>query len=229
MKKLLFTTFLVLSIPSFAQNILTFPDNIHNYQKKEGVENQTTLQLVLFDKQTFRKLNLNQEDLVLDSDDLTNKISDYFKPVMVNKTVQEKTKKGKKITKVIQEEKVEKGYLLITKYIFLGKDKYYQLEVNEDNEDLQQQLNKDSQCKDGICTSHIIMGINYFDTEFKIKPLDIKSFIDKLSSKDGKMIRADYQSSEAGILKIYYFYGINGTLLPQNKSIIKNMVQESKK
>lgn len=228
MKKLLITTLILLSIPSFAQNILTFPDNIHNYQKKENIGNQTTLQLVLFDKQKFQKLNLSQEDLVLDSDDLTNKISDYFKPIMIDKTIQEKTKKGKKITKTIKEEKSEKGYLLITKYVFLSKDNPYQLEVNEDNEDLQQQLNKVSQCKEGICTSHIIMGINYFDIDLKIKPLDIKAFTEKLSTKDEKMIRAN-KNSETGILKIYYFYGINGTLLPQNKEIIKNLVQESKK
>lgn len=231
MKKLLLIL-LLLSNTVYAQITPNFPKDIERYQKYDdlSLENKKTqLQLVLFDKDLFKKLSLNNNDLILDAQDLNKKVSDFFKPI-IEKVIQEKNKKGKKITKTISEEKETiKGFLLITKYIFLGKDKPYKIENNEDNIDLNNQIYKESQCSEGICVSHIIMGINYFDESLNIKALDIHDFTKKVAFKETSIIHGNYETSQEGILKIYYFYGINGSILEQDKKSIKKLIQESQK
>lgn len=218
MKKLLLSLLFVAQ-SALAQNVTNFPQSIVNYQKQSS--NETTLQLVLFDKQTLQKMHLNTQDLIDDANDLTEKINVFFKS-----NVSEGEKNSKKQLKNSDK---PAGYLLITKYIFLGKDKPYTYLDTEENEDLKKQVYNMSECKEGVCTTHIIMGINYFDVDYKIKPLDLKSFAKKIEGKDEKRIRGDYSVSEEGVLKIYYFYGINGQNLPKDKQIIKNMIIMSKK
>lgn len=215
MKKLLLSL-LFFAPPVFAQKNVNFPESIENYQKKDS--NETTLQLVLFDTNKLKNMQLSQQDLIEDANDLSNKIKMFFNQEYNVKKV-----------KVDKSTKKNQGFLLITKYIFLGKDKPYTLIDNEDNEDLKKQVYKESQCQDGVCTSHIIMGINYFDTNYKIKPLDVKSFSKVLETKDDKYIKGNYNNSQEGVVKIYYFYGINGSILPKDKQIIKNMIIMSKK
>lgn len=219
---------------SFAQNFLeikNFPKDIKNYVKIEEVlknSKNTTLQLVLFDKQKFDKLLLDNNDLINDVEDLNMKIINYFKLKESEKTIKDqKIKKSKNQKKQIEEN--SKGYLLITKYFFLGKDKPYELDKNEDNMDLDSQIYKESKCNEGVCIAHIIMGINYFDTKLNIKPLDIDEFSTHISNKEEIIIRGNYEKSQEGVLKVYYIYGINGLILPKEKSLIKNMIEKSQK
>lgn len=246
MKKTLFLLLLIFLNSGCAQNkinpvseavsIKKFPKDIVNYQKLEdsilGNSNKTYLQLVLFNRKKLEQLSLNNDDLVNDAEELNVKVNDYFKNLLVEKAPSKKNKKGRIVNKkVVVEKELSKGYLLITKYFFLGKNKPYQLNEkdNIDNEDLQIQIAKEAQCNKGVCINHIIMGINYFDENLKIKPLDIQDFSNKLYSKEEIQIHSNYDKSKEGILKIYYFYGVNGLILPIDKPSIKKIIEESQR
>lgn len=210
-----------------------FPNKIKNYNLSEDKllelsnEKSATLQLILFDKNQLNISAINQNDLIIDTEDLNKKVNEYFTPKIIENKIKKKNKKGKLI-EIIQKEESEKtqGILLITKYFFIGKDKPY--EINNEDSDLKEQIYKESQCNDGICLAHIILGINLFDDEFNIKNLDIKDFSKTLNKNDNIMIKSNYNEAENSILKVYYFYGLNGSILPNNKLVIKKLIKDSK-
>lgn len=233
MKKLLLLILLLINIPSYAQLNKEFPRDIENHHKNDdfSIENKKTqLQLVLFDKSSLNYMAIKHEDLIKDAQDLNQKVFDYFKPIVIERTIQEKNKKGKKITKtIIDEKEAPKGYLLLTKYFFLGKDKPYSLENKPEYKELHDQVYKEAYCNEGICISHIIMGINYFNESFELQSMDIKKFSNSITFKNPSIIHGNYELSQEGVLKIYYFYGINGSILPNDKNVIKKLIEESQK
>lgn len=210
-----------------------FPDKIKNYNLSEDKllelsnTKSATLQLILFDKSQLNTSAINQNDLNLDTEDLTQKINEYFTPKIIENKVKKKNKKGK-LVEIIKKEESEKtqGFLLVTKYFFVGKDKPYEI---KNDDDLREQIYKESQCNDGICLAHIILGINLFDEELNIKNLDIKDFAKSLNKSDNLIIKSNYNETENSILKVYYFYGLNGSILPNNKLVIKKIIKDSQK
>ena len=211
-----------------------FPNKITNYNiSNEKLVEQSdsmsaTLQLVLFDKSKLIDSAINQQDLIRDAEDLNKKVNEHFTPKLIEKKIKKRNKIGK-LVEITQKEESEKteGILLITKYFFVGKDKPY--EITNEDEELKEQVYKESRCHDGICLAHIILGINLFDDELNIKNLNIKDFEQTLNKNDNIMLRSDYNLVNNSILKIYYFYGLNGSILPSNKSVIKKIIKDSQK
>lgn len=252
MKNLLFLFLLVFFNVSFADELSSeskennsifqfeykkeniFPNKITNYNisndKLLDLSNSmsATLQLVLFDKSKLIDSAINQQDLIIDAEDLNKKVNEYFTPKLIEKKIKKRNKSGK-LVEITQKEESEKteGILLITKYFFVGKDKPY--EIKNEDEDLKEQVYKESQCNNGVCLAHIILGINLFDDEYNLKNLDIKDFEKTLNKHDNIVLNADYNLAKNSILKVYYFYGINGSILPSNKLLIKKLIKDSQR
>ena len=203
-----------------------FPSKIKDY----GVENKkSNLKFILFKKDKLSFFALNNQDLIDGSNQLNEKIIDYFKPKMIEKIEKKKQKNGK-IVDIVKKElsSPEKGILLISKYFFISKDKPYKLNQEDFDDDLQEQVNKDSICNGGTCITSIIMGINFFDEKLNIKPLDIKDFSQNIASKDNFLIHADYEKTQNGIFVLYYFYEINGAVLNKDKNNLQKILNISR-
>lgn len=218
MNKLLLIVLLCLGNTAFAEKTKKFPQDISGYHKnmQQSVERPTnaTIELILFDKKKMDVLSLNNQDLINDTEKLTGSIVDFFKTDEFEKVIDEKEK--------------NKGYLLISKYFFVGKQKPFKIESKADMEKLQSKIEEQSQCKKGFCVSQLIMGINYFNEDLTLKNLDIKSFTEKLKKEDFKFIKVNKKNAKEGVVRVLYFYGINGSVLPKDKNSIKKMIEISR-
>lgn len=145
----------------------------------------------------------------------------------MRKKIKKRNKSGKLVEITQKESEKTEGILLITENIFVGKDKPYEI-INED-EELKEQVYKESRCHDGICLAHIILGVNLFDDELNIKNLNIKDFEQTLNKNDNIILKLIIIRVNNSILKIYYFYGFKWKYITCEQISYKKIIKDSQK